>query len=80
MTPLSKNMWKDLISLQPRTGGSGEGMSREDFIDKVAKDVRSIVPLTSMDIGQVSIGIPRCTSVIRVSDLYTAYLEPISMI
>ena len=51
-TNATKQMWRDLISLQPRTGGSGEGMSREEFIDKVAKDVRSKVPLTSMDIGQ----------------------------
>jgi dynein heavy chain len=46
-----KAMWMDLISLQPRRAGGGEGMSREDYISMTAKDIFNKIPLTSMDIG-----------------------------
>ena len=46
-----KSMWTDLISLQPRRAGGGEGMSSEDYIGSTAKDIASKVPLTSMDVG-----------------------------
>jgi dynein heavy chain len=46
-----KGMWVDLISLQPRTAGGGEGMSREDYIANTAKDIFSKIPLTSLDVG-----------------------------
>lgn len=48
----TKNMWADLIMLQPRTSASGGGQSREGYIDSLAKDIREKVPLESMDIGQ----------------------------
>jgi len=50
-TNASKQMWKDLINLQPRSGGSGEGLSREDYIMQVAKDVEGKIPIESMDVG-----------------------------
>eukprot|EP01033_Poteriospumella_lacustris_P008676 gene8676-6241_t len=46
-----KAMWLDLISLQPRRAGGGEGMSREDYISTTAKDIYSKIPIESMDIG-----------------------------
>merc|ERR1711968_276312 len=46
-----KGMWRDLISLQPRRAGSGEGMSREDYIALTAKDIFSKIPIASMDVG-----------------------------
>ena len=46
-----KSMWVDLISLQPRTSASGEGMTREDFIANTAKDINDKIPLASMDVG-----------------------------
>ena len=46
-----KNMWMDLIALQPRTAGGGEGISREDYIEKTAQDIASKIPITSMDVG-----------------------------
>jgi dynein heavy chain len=46
-----KGMWRDLISLQPRRAGSGEGMSREDYIAMTAKDIFSKIPIQSMDVG-----------------------------
>ena len=42
-TNATKQMWTDLIALQPRTGGGGSGMSREDYISGIAKDIRSKV-------------------------------------
>merc|ERR1711871_955925 len=46
-----KNIWMDLIALQPRSSGGGEGISREDYIEKTAQDISSKIPLNSMDIG-----------------------------
>ena len=46
-----KGMWVDLISLQPRTAGGGEGMSREDYIANTAKDIFDKIPLASLDVG-----------------------------
>ena len=46
-----KDMWVNLISLQPRRAASGEGMSREDYIGVTARDIYTKIPLTSMDVG-----------------------------
>jgi dynein heavy chain len=39
-----KQIWNNLTDLQPREGSGGEGISREDYIEKVAKDVEEKVP------------------------------------
>jgi dynein heavy chain len=46
-----KAMWMDLISLQPRRTGGGEGMSREEYIESTAKDIAAKIPIVSMDVG-----------------------------
>lgn len=46
-----KGMWNDLIMLQPRSAGGGGGISREDYIEKTARDIASKIPLVSMDVG-----------------------------
>jgi len=46
-----KSMWSDLVSLQPRRSGSGEGMSREDYISTTARDIFAKIPIASMDAG-----------------------------
>jgi dynein heavy chain, axonemal len=46
-----KDMWVNLISLQPRRAASGEGMSREDYIGITARDIYTKIPLTSLDVG-----------------------------
>ena len=33
-------MWENLVDLQPQTGGSGTGISRDEFINNVAKDIQ----------------------------------------
>ena len=54
-----KTMWLDLISLQPRRVGSGEGMSREDYISSTARDIYSKIPILSMDVGSFDLLITR---------------------
>lgn len=34
-TQAARNMWSHLVELQPQTGETGAGISREEFIDKV---------------------------------------------
>lgn len=46
-----KSMWIDLISLQPRRAGGGEGMSRDDYIGTTARDIYQKIPLASIDVG-----------------------------
>ena len=54
-----KTMWVDLISLQPRRSGGGEGMSREDYISTTARDIYSKIPILSMDVGSFDLLITR---------------------
>lgn len=51
-TDATKSMWSDLVALQPRTSGGSGGVSREAYIDSLAKEIRKKVPLESMDVGQ----------------------------
>lgn len=51
-TNMSKSVWKDLISLQPRSAQSGAGVSREDHIGNVASDIQSKVP-EPVDVDQI---------------------------
>ncbi|KAK3083644.1 hypothetical protein FSP39_000711 [Pinctada imbricata] len=43
-TQAARDMWGHLIELQPQTGDSSSGISREDFIDKIAKEVLTKLP------------------------------------
>ena len=43
-TQAAKDMWEHLVELQPQTGDVGAGVSREDYIDKVAQDVLAKLP------------------------------------
>ncbi|CAH1099407.1 unnamed protein product, partial [Psylliodes chrysocephalus] len=43
-TQATKEMWSILIELQPQATGSGEGISREEFIDNLAKDILKKIP------------------------------------
>ena len=42
----ARAMWENLVDLQPQTGGSGGGISRDEFINNVAKDIQ--VRMTSL--------------------------------
>jgi dynein heavy chain len=39
-----KDMWRNLIELQPRTTSGGQGISREEFISNLAQDIATKVP------------------------------------
>ncbi|XP_050426983.1 dynein axonemal heavy chain 10-like [Adelges cooleyi] len=43
-TKASRDIWSNLLELQPQTGAAGAGASREEFIDSVAKDIQDKVP------------------------------------
>jgi dynein heavy chain len=47
------------VNLQPRTAGGGEGVRREDVVDKVATDLLSKIPLPfDLPVLKKKIGIP----------------------
>jgi dynein heavy chain len=70
-TTASKEMWRSLIDLQPRTAGSGGGMSRETYIENVAKDILSKVPpLTDLMVVKNSLPlVPSPTQVVLLQEL-----------
>ncbi|XP_050527907.1 dynein axonemal heavy chain 10 [Daktulosphaira vitifoliae] len=43
-TRASRDIWSNLLELQPQTGSSGVRISREELIDSVAKDIQKNVP------------------------------------
>jgi dynein heavy chain len=53
---LTKALWDNLINLQPRTTNVSGGVSREEFITKIAKDVLAQVP-EEFDVPMVRRGI-----------------------
>ncbi|POM59710.1 hypothetical protein PHPALM_31519 [Phytophthora palmivora] len=70
-TNMSKSVWKDLISLQPRSAQSGSGISREDHIGNVASDIQSKVP-EPVDVDQIrkKLGLtPTPTQIVLLQEL-----------
>ncbi|XP_077995609.1 dynein axonemal heavy chain 10-like isoform X2 [Glandiceps talaboti] len=43
-TQAARDMWSQLIELQPQTGESSSGISRDDFIANIATDIQSKLP------------------------------------
>ena len=39
-TRAAKDMWSQLIELQPQSGETGAGISREEFIGNIASDIQ----------------------------------------
>lgn len=50
-TNATKDMWKSLIDLQPKKPTGDGGISREDYIMTLAKDIEEKVPIASLDVG-----------------------------
>jgi len=69
-TNATKALWSDLIDLQPRAGRGGGGLSREEFIAGVAKDVQLKIP-EPFDLPQLrkEIGVPTPTQVVLLQEL-----------
>ena len=43
-TNAAKDIWSHLVDLQPQTGGDSGGVSREEFIGKIASDIQNKLP------------------------------------
>ena len=49
-TKSARDMWEQLVELQPQTGESGGGISRDQFIDNTANDIlKKIPPVNDLD-------------------------------
>ncbi|TMW57276.1 hypothetical protein Poli38472_003201 [Pythium oligandrum] len=70
-TNMSKSVWRDLISLQPRSAQSGSGISREEYIANVASDIQSKVPeQVDVDLIRKRLGgTPTPTQVVLLQEL-----------
>uniref|UniRef100_A0A8D2LCC4 Dynein axonemal heavy chain 10 n=1 Tax=Varanus komodoensis TaxID=61221 RepID=A0A8D2LCC4_VARKO len=57
-TQAARDMWSHLLELQPQAGESGTGISRDEYIGQVAKDIENKMPQI-FDIDQIrkSLGI-----------------------
>ncbi|KAF0748260.1 hypothetical protein AaE_007406 [Aphanomyces astaci] len=69
-TNMTKSVWRDLISLQPRSAGSGGGISREDYITNIATDIETKVP-EPIDVALIRkrFGVPSPTQVVLLQEL-----------
>ena len=59
-THSAKDMWSHLVELQPQTGGDSGGVSREEFIGKIATDIQGKLP-PLFDVGRVRKSIAEIT-------------------
>ncbi|KXZ49756.1 DHC2 protein [Gonium pectorale] len=69
-TSATKAIWADLVDLQPRTGGGGAGVGREEFIAGVARDISAKIP-EPFDLPQLrkELGSPSPTQVVLLQEL-----------
>ena len=69
-TSATKNMWKSLLDLQPKVGGGGTGISREEYISNVSKDIESKIPEPfDFIILQKQIPLPSPTQVVLLQEV-----------
>uniref|UniRef100_A0A8C9TU55 Dynein axonemal heavy chain 10 n=1 Tax=Scleropages formosus TaxID=113540 RepID=A0A8C9TU55_SCLFO len=70
-TQAARDMWTHLIELQPQTGESGGGISRDDYIAQVARDIQSKLPkVFDLDVIRKSFGLDVSpTSVVLLQEL-----------
>ena len=69
-TNATRQIWRDLVALQPRVGGGGDGVSREDFIGGVARDILDKLPEPfDMPVLRKRIGVPGPTTVVLLQEL-----------
>lgn len=55
----TKTLWRDLVNLQPRASGGGDGVRREDIVDRIAIDLLGKIPSTfDLPILKKKFGIP----------------------
>lgn len=69
-THSAKDMWNHLVELQPQTGGEAGGVSREEFIGKIATDIQGkLPPLFDVDRVRKSISEITPTYVVLLQEL-----------
>lgn len=70
LTNAVKEMWAQLVSLQPRTADGTGGISRESFTASIAYDVQAKIP-TAFDIPRIrkTFGTPTPTQVVLLQEL-----------
>ncbi|XP_069475795.1 dynein axonemal heavy chain 10 [Ambystoma mexicanum] len=57
-TQAARDMWSHLLELQPQTGETGTGISRDEYIAQVAKDIQSRLPeIFDLDIIKKNLGL-----------------------
>ncbi|CAM9556184.1 unnamed protein product [Bubo scandiacus] len=54
-TQAVRDIWSHLLELQPQTGETGVGISRDEYIANVAKDIENKIPQV-FDLGQIRKG------------------------
>ena len=66
----TKDLWKNLIELQPRAAGSGGGMTRDEFIKQTAQDILNAIPDPfDLHVIKKEIGVPSPTEVVLLQEL-----------
>ncbi|XP_067084612.1 dynein axonemal heavy chain 10 [Osmerus mordax] len=70
-TQAARDMWTHLIDLQPQTGESGGGISRDEYISQVARDIQSKLPAPfDLDVIRKRLGLEVSpTSVVLLQEL-----------
>ncbi|XP_075852592.1 dynein axonemal heavy chain 10 [Microcebus murinus] len=70
-TQAARDMWAHLLELQPQTGESSSGVSRDDYIGQVAKDIENKMPkLFDLDLVRKHLGaVISPTSVVLLQEL-----------
>ncbi|KAM9193992.1 dynein axonemal heavy chain 10 [Dugong dugon] len=70
-TQAARDMWAHLLELQPQTGESSSGISRDDYIGQVAKDIENKMPkVFEMDQVRKHLGVGISpTSVVLLQEL-----------
>ena len=70
LTIATRSLWVNLIELQPRTGGSTGGISREDLIESTAKGIlKELCEEVDTLVVKKSVGIPSPTQVVLLQEL-----------
>jgi dynein heavy chain len=69
-TNATKELWTNLVDLQPRVAGASGGVSREDFIANVANDILGKIPAVfDMPLIKKQLGVPSPTQVVLLQEL-----------
>lgn len=80
-TSNTKELWSNLIDLQPRVGAAAGGISREEFVASVARDVAAKIP-EQFDLPLLAkgLGVPTPTQVVLLQELarWNTVLEAMS--